>query len=99
MQIVRNLELSLMLRKDIKRLTKKFPSATAAIGPRVVLFVLWRGHPDIYDVCRAGANALAIARYIKDFSSLNFEAAKQGNVPGQSNSYCCIWLTLDTPTQ
>ena len=70
-----------MLRKDIKRLTKKYPSATAAIGSRVVLFVLWRGHPDIYDVCRAGVNSLTIARYIKDFSGLNFDAARQGNVP------------------
>lgn len=73
-----------MLRKDIRRLTNQFATATAAIGIRVVLFILWRSHPDIYDVCQAGANPFAIARYIQGFSNLNFEAAKQGNVPNKT---------------
>lgn len=81
MQVVRNHRLSILFRKDIKRLTKQFENAAASMGSRVVLYTIWRGHPDIYDVCNQRINPLAIAQYIVEFSKLSLDAAKEGNVP------------------
>ena len=72
-----------MFRKDIKRLTKQFQNAGDSMGSRVVLYTIWRGHPDIYDVCNKRIHPLAIANYIVDFSKLSFDAAKAGNALGR----------------
>ena len=74
-----------MFRKDIKRITKKFKDATASMDSRVVLYAIWRGHPDIFDVCNQRIDPLAIAKYIADFSKVSIDAAKAGNTLGDFN--------------
>ena len=74
-----------MFRKDIKRLTKQFRNPGDSMGSRVVLYTIWRGHPDIYDVCNRRIDPLSIAKYIVDFSKLSIDAAKAGNILGDSS--------------